>query len=356
MEQRTKKLISAMPAGFEAALISTEVNRFYFLNFDSSDAGTVVILPEQTYFIIDSRYIEIANAEVKQAQVILQKDALAQVREILESHHVKHLYMENKATVAYADEVRKALPGIEVDASGTLCDAVDAIRAIKGEEELDAMRRAQVITDDCFDHILGYIKPGMREIDVALEMEMFMRSHGAGKLAFPTILVAGAKTSLPHGVPGDNIIREGDFVTMDFGANVDGYCTDMTRTIAVGHVSDEQKKVYETVLRAQLACCAQAKAGMRGCDVDKIARDVIYGAGYEGCFGHGLGHSVGIEIHENPRYSPTCETVVKAGMVMTIEPGIYLEGKFGVRIEDTTIVREGGCEILGRSDKNLIIL
>ena len=356
MKQRTEKLISAMPAGFEAALISTEVNRFYFLNFDSSDAGTVLILPQETYFIIDSRYIEIANAEVKEAQVVLQKDALVQVREILESHNVKHLYMENKATVAYADEVRAALPGIEEDVSPILSNTVDEIRAIKGEDEIDAMRRAQVITDACFDHILGYIKPGMREIDVALEMEMFMRSHGAGKLAFPTILVTGAKTSLPHGVPGDNIIRDGDFITMDYGANVDGYCTDMTRTIAVGHVSEEQKKVYDTVLKAQLACCEQAKAGMRGCDVDKIARDIINEAGYQGCFGHGLGHAVGIEIHENPRYSPTCESVVKAGMMMTIEPGIYLEGKFGVRIEDTIIVRDGGCEILGKSDKNLIIL
>ncbi|WP_367925782.1 M24 family metallopeptidase [uncultured Ruthenibacterium sp.] len=356
MKQRTDKLIAAMPAGFEAALISTEVNRFYFLNFDSGDAGTVLILPDQTYFIIDSRYIEIANAEVKQAQVILQKNVLEQVREILESHGVKHLYMENKATVAYAERVRAALTGIEVDTSATLCNAIEAIRAIKGEEEIAAMRRAQVITDDCFDHILGYIKPGMREIDVALEMEMFMRSHGAGKLAFPTILVTGTKTSLPHGVPGENVIRDGDFITMDYGANVDGYCTDMTRTIAVGHVSDEQKKVYDTVLKAQLACCEQAKAGMRGCDVDKIARDIIYAAGYEGCFGHGLGHAVGIEIHEEPRYSPMCETVVQPGMLMTIEPGIYLEGKFGVRIEDTTIVRENGCEILGKSDKNLIIL
>ncbi|MEG1744142.1 MAG: M24 family metallopeptidase, partial [Ruthenibacterium sp.] len=179
---------------------------------------------------------------------------------------------------------------------------------------------------------------------------------GAGKLAFDTILVAGTKTSLPHGVPGDHVLRDGDFVTMDFGANVDGYCTDMTRTVALGHVSDEQKAVYDTVLRAQLAACEGAKAGMRGCDVDKIARDIIYGAGYEGCFGHGLGHAVGIEIHENPRYSPTCTDLVQAGTMMTIEPGIYLAGKFGVRIEDTVIVRENHVEILGKSDKNLIVL
>ena len=252
--------------------------------------------------------------------------------------------------------MRAALPGVEVDTGAVLSDAIDAIRAVKSEEEFDAIRRAQVITDACFEHMLGYIKPGVREIDAALEMEVFMKSHGAGKLAFDTIFVSGAKTSLPHGVPGDKRIEAGDFVTMDFGANVDGYCTDMTRTVAVGHVSDEQKKVYDTVLKAQLACCGFAKAGYKGCEVDKVARDIIYGAGYEGCFGHGLGHAVGIEIHENPRYSPTCSDVIQSGMVMTIEPGIYLPGKFGVRIEDTTFVRPDGCEIVGKSPKELIVL
>ncbi len=356
MRQRAENLAAAMPSGFEAALISTAVNRFYFLNFDSGDAGTVLILPEKTYFIIDSRYIEIAEATVQNAEVILEKKALEQVRDILASHGVKRLYMEEQATVAYANRVREALPGVEVDASRTLSGAIEALRAVKSEEELNAIRRAQVITDACFEHMLGVIKPGLREIDAALEMEVFMRSHGAGKLAFDTIFVSGAKTSLPHGVPGEKCIEAGDFVTMDFGANVDGYCTDMTRTVAVGSVTDEQKTVYETVLKAQRACCGFAKAGQEGRAVDKIARDIIYGAGYEGCFGHGLGHAVGIEIHENPRYSPTFEGIVQAGTVMTIEPGIYLPGKFGVRIEDTVFVREDGCEIAGKSPKELIVL
>ncbi len=356
MKQRTDRLIAAMPSGFEAALISTDVNRFYFLNFDSGDAGTVLILPDETYFIIDSRYIEIAQATVKDVTVVLEENALEQVRDILSAHQVKHLYMENKATLAYADSVIKALPGVEVDTSKVLSDTVDQIRAIKAPEEFDAIRRAQAITDACFEHILGFIKPGVREIDAALEMEMFMKSHGAGKLAFDTIFISGAKTSLPHGVPGEKRIEEGDFVTMDFGANVDGYCSDMTRTVAVGHVSDEQRKVYDTVLKAQLACCEFAKAGYKGCEVDKVARDIIYAAGYEGCFGHGLGHAVGIEIHENPRFSTKCTDVVREGMVMTIEPGIYLPGKFGVRIEDTIFIREDGIEIPGKTTKELIIL
>lgn len=356
MKQRTQKLAAAMGSGFEAALVSTEPNRFYLLGFDSGDAGTVLVIGQKTYYIIDSRYIEIAQREVRDAEVVLETQALEQVRELLAAHGVHSLYMEDKATLAYAQSVKQALPGVEVDTSNKLSGALDALRAVKDESEIAAMRRAQEITDACFDYILPKLKPGVREIDVALDMELFMKRQGAGKLAFPTILIAGSKTSLPHGEPGDNVIRDGDFVTMDYGANVDGYCTDMTRTVAVGHVSDEQRRVYETVLKAQLACCAGAKAGLRGCDVDKIARDIIYGAGYEGCFGHGLGHSVGIEIHENPRYSPSCETVVEPGMLITIEPGIYLAGKFGVRIEDTTIVRENGCEILGKSPKELIIL
>lgn len=356
MKKRTDQLAAALGPGFEAALVSTEVNRFYLLGFDSGDAGTVLLVGGDVYFIIDSRYIEIAQQKVREAQVILETKALDQVRDLLSSHGVRHLYMEDKATVAFAARVKAALPGVEVDASPALSGALEALRAVKDEDELAAMRRAQKITDDCLAYILPKLKPGVREIDAALDMELFMKSHGAQKLAFPTILVAGGKTSLPHGEPGDNVIQNGDFVTMDFGANVDGYCTDMTRTVAVGHVSEEQKKVYDTVLKAQLACCGAARAGMTGRAVDKIARDIICAAGYGGCFGHGLGHSVGIEIHEDPRYSPACDTVVRPGMVMTIEPGIYLPGRFGVRIEDTTVVGENGCEILGSSPKELLVL
>lgn len=355
MNTRMEKLMQAVK-GMEAALVTTPVNRFYFLGLDTGDAGTLLILPQKSYFIIDSRYIEIAERTVTSAEVVLQDKTPEQVREILTSHGVKRLHMENKETLSLADSVRGAIGGIALDTSAVLSDAIDALRAIKTPEELASIRKAQKITDDCLAYILPKLKPGVREIDAALDMEMYMRSHGAGKLAFDTILVSGANGSLPHGVPSEKTIEDGDFITMDFGANVDGYCTDMTRTVAVGHVSDEQKKVYDTVLKAQLAACDAAKAGMRGCEVDKIARDIIAQAGYGQYFGHGLGHAVGIEIHENPRYSPTCDTVVQAGMVMTIEPGIYLPGQFGVRIEDTVFVGENSVEPIAKSDKSLIIL
>ncbi len=357
MKERTDKLLAALPPDFGAALITTSVNRFYILGFDSGDAGVVVVLPEKTYFLIDSRYIEVAEAEVKDAEVVLEGDSvLAQVRDILSAHGVQRVCVENKATIAFESRVRAALSGMEIDTSNTLTSALEAARAIKSDDERAILRRAQTITDACFEHMLGYIKPGVRETDAALEMEMFMKSHGASRLSFDTIFVSGAKTSLPHGVPGDKRIEDGDFVTMDFGAGVDGYGTDMTRTIAVGHVTDEQKKVYDTVLKAQLAACAFSRAGRLGCEVDKVARDIIDEAGYQGRFGHGLGHAVGIEIHESPRYSRLCKDEIKAGMVMTVEPGIYLPGRFGVRIEDTTFIEENGIEIIAKSPKELIIL
>lgn len=356
MLSRINALFSKLPQSVEAVLVKTEENRFYFLNFDAGDAGTLLLLRDKGFYIIDSRYIEIAKSEVKHVEVILEDKALAQIKQLLEKHNIKKLNVENEITLAFAARVEKELVGVEIDKSDILSDTISKLRMIKDAREVECIRKAQAVTDACFKHIQPFIKAGAREIDITLEMEMFMRKNGADNIAFPTILVAGKKTSLPHGEPGNNIIQEGDFVTLDFGAKVGGYCSDMTRTVAVGKISDEQKKVYDTVLKAQLAVCEKAKGGMKGSEVDKIARDIIYDAGYEGCFGHGLGHSLGIEIHENPRYSPLFDKAVEAGTMMTIEPGIYLEGKFGVRIEDTVLVTETGVEILGTSSKNLIIL
>ena len=229
-------------------------------------------------------------------------------------------------------------------------------RMIKNEDELACVRYACYAADAAFAAIQKAIRPGVREIDLALEMEVFMRSRGASGLAFPIIFISGPNTSMPHGVPGERLIEEGDFITMDYGARWGGYCADMTRTVAVGQPSAEMEKVYNTVLTAQLACCREMRPGMTGAEVDAIAREIIDSAGYKGRFGHGLGHSLGIEIHEDPRCSPRDNTVLRPGMTMTIEPGIYLPGKFGVRIEDSVVLTEDGIEIFGSSDKNLIVL
>ena len=354
LEKRAQKLVNSLPAGFEAAVIGTAVNRFYLLDFDAHDAGHLVLFPDRMVYIIDSRYIEVAQNGVTAAEVVLESDALAQIAGLLGG--VKRLLVEDGITVADLNRLQNALPGVEIDASNTLSSAIMALREIKDEEEQARMRRAQAITDACFSHILPFFKEGVREIDIALEMEHFMRSNGADGLAFDTICVAGANSSRPHGVPGENRLQAGDLITLDFGARYKGYCADMTRTVALGEPGGEKRRVYETVLKAHLAGIAAARAGLPGSAVDKVARDIIDEAGYQGRFGHGLGHAVGIEVHEDPRFSPKCHTVVRAGMVLSVEPGIYLPGQFGCRIEDTVILTEDGCIPLPSSPKELIIL
>lgn len=356
LNKRAQNLVNSLPDGFEAALILSAENRFYFLDFDSEDAGSLLVLPDRMVYIIDSRYIEVATDGVKDAQVVLEQNALQQLADILKEEGVQNLYVENRITVGTLDRLRQAFDGVALDATPTLNNAVNALRAIKDEREVARMKRAQEITDACFTHILPFIKEGVREIDLMLEMEHYMRSHGAEKVAFDTICVAGPNTSRPHGVPGTYRVRPGDFITMDFGAKYEGYCTDMTRTVAFGDVSEEQRKVYDMVLRAHLAGIDAVRGGVVGSDVDKVARNIIYGEGYEGYFGHGLGHAVGIEIHEDPRFSPLCNSVIEAGMMMTVEPGCYLPGRFGCRIEDTVLVTQTGCQPLPKSDKSLLVL
>ncbi len=227
---------------------------------------------------------------------------------------------------------------------------------MKTEDEVEKIIAAQRIAEKAFEHILGFIKPGKTEKEVRLELEYYMLSHGADDLSFETIAVAGVKTSMPHGVPGDNVIKSGDFVTMDYGALVDGYHSDMTRTVAVGDITDEQIKVYAAVLEAQLAGLNSLHNGISGVDADKAARGVIEKAGYDDCFGHGTGHGVGVEIHEAPTLSPRSKHVLKTGHVVTVEPGIYVPGKFGVRIEDMALITDDGCRILTDCPKELIVI
>ena len=234
--------------------------------------------------------------------------------------------------------------------------ALRDMRSVKNEDEINAIKAAQKMTDDTFTYIIERISAGRTERDVMLDMEFYMRRMGSEGVSFDFIVVSGKNSSLPHGVPTDKKIENGDFLTMDFGAIVNGYHSDMTRTVAVGNISEEQRRVYDTVLKAQLAAIDAVKPGVVCRDIDKIARDIIYGAGYEGCFGHGLGHSVGVEIHEKPLFNTRCDTVLKEGTVMTVEPGIYLENKFGVRIEDMVVAVKDGCKILTNSRKDLIIL
>lgn len=356
MTERANKLVGALPEGFGAALVQTQVSRFYLLDYDSHDAGTLLILPDRCVFIIDSRYIEAGRKKIKGTEIVLEKDALAQVGELLKEADVSQILVENEITVAMLDGLRRKLAGVAIDASPTLSKTIMDLRMIKDDEELRRMRAAQAVTDDCFAHIRGFIKVGMREVDIALEMEHYCRSHGAEAMAFDTICVAGPNSSLPHGVPGEYRIQPGDLLTLDFGAKCEGYCADMTRTLAVGEPGEEKRKLHDLVLRAHNAGIEAAGPGKKGNEVDAPARKIIIDAGYGENFGHGLGHALGIEVHEEPRFSPKCSAEIKQGMVLSVEPGVYLPGKYGCRIEDAVLITADGCEPLPESPKELIVL
>ena len=237
-----------------------------------------------------------------------------------------------------------------------LNDVLMKPRQIKTPEEIELLRQAEHIGDLAFEDILGILKPGMTELEVAAELEYSMKKHGAEGFSFDTIAASGKNSSMPHAIPSEKKLENGDFLTMDFGCIYKGYCSDMTRTVCIGKASDEQKKIYNIVLSAQLAVLENLKPGMMCKDVDRIARDYITAQGYGEYFGHGLGHGVGLYIHESPAFNTRDTSIVKAGMIETDEPGIYLPNKFGVRIEDMILITEDGCEPLAHSPKNLIEL
>ena len=352
---RVDILREKLPQDVCGAIVATATNRAYTSGLQSS-AGTLLVLKDAAYFVIDSRYIEVAGKKVQGAEVILQGDLGKQLSELCARHGAKTLLCEQELTLAEYESFKQGIEGVSLCADSRLSDILKGMRAIKSDAEVQLIRAAQAITDGAFSDILSFIKPGVTEKQIAAQLEYYMRSRGADGFAFDTIVVSGENSSMPHGVPGERKVREGDFITMDFGAIKDGYCSDMTRTVAVGQVSEEQKRVYDTVLRAHLQSAAAAKAGMTGKELDAVARDIIYGAGYEGYFGHSLGHSLGMDVHEMPGASPKYDKVLPAGTIMTIEPGIYLAGRFGVRIENMILITEEGSVNLTDSPRELIVL
>ncbi len=344
---------------FQAAIVSDKLNQLYLTGFDFDD-GLVLITDSHAYLLTDFRYTEAAKAQASKDFEILapEQGHLACIRGILEELAITKVAIE-EAALSYADFLRygEKLPGIclEKGASALL----EAQRQIKDDQELDCMAKAQAITDAAFAHILKVITPNMTEIDVALELEFFMRRQGADGLAFNTIAVSGSASSLPHGVPRACKLEKG-FLTMDFGARVDGYCSDMTRTVVIGKADAEIKKLYNTVLSAQLAALDAAAEGASCAGLDRIARDIIDSDNcYKGAFGHSLGHGVGLLIHENPRLSAKApaHACLQRGNVVTFEPGIYLEGTYGCRIEDMVAIRPDGTVYnFTKSTKELIEL
>lgn len=353
---RFEMLFSKIPDDIDSVLITSDINRRYFTGMKSS-AGTVLAFRDKAYLIIDFRYIEKARTIVNSADVIEQKKIFTQISQLLKERKISNMAIESQTmTVSTLAAMKKTFPDISIIESDLLSNAITSLRTIKDETEIEFMMKAQEIAEDAFQSILDFIKPGVTEREIALELDRQMLLNGAEAISFETIALAGANTSMPHGVPSDKKVEDGEFVLMDFGAVYNGYHSDMTRTICVGQPTDEMRKVYSIVLEAQLECIEKAKAGLTGGELDKIARDIICEAGYGECFGHSLGHGVGMEIHEKPNAAHSNKEILKSGAVITIEPGIYLSGKFGVRIEDFVILTENGNVNLTKCAKNIISL
>ncbi len=350
------KLLAALPADIDGALIESPENRRYFTGFPST-AGLLIVSRQGSVFLTDSRYIEAARSKITCAEVIEEKRREQQLPEIAEKLGCKSLALEaRRTTVANAARMAKILKDIKIIDDCTLDNIIDSLRIKKNSAEIACIQKAQRIAEQAFDHILKFIKADVSERDIALELDFAMLKNGAEALSFETIVAGGVNSSMPHAVPSNKKVEYGDFITMDFGAVIDGYHSDMTRTVAFGAVNAKKEAVYATVLHAQKAALELIKPGISCKAADAAARDIITAAGFGGNFGHGTGHGVGIEIHEEPALSPAGEKILEAGHIVTVEPGIYLPGEFGVRIEDMAVVTENGCENLTYSPKELIVL
>ncbi len=354
--EKINNLQNLLKNSHEAILIHSPENRRYFTDFPSTD-GYLVVTKSDAVFFTDSRYIEAAQKLVKSCRTQLLTQLSNEIKTLFKEHHIEKIYTETeRLSVSLLSQFRKIFSPIKVTPSKRLENKIDELRMMKTSEEIECIKKAQQIAEDAFEHILTFIRPGVTEKRIALELDFYMLSHGAEALSFETIAVTGKKTSMPHGVPDDTVVEKGDFITMDFGAVYKGYHSDMTRTVAVGEVSSEQRKIYEIVLTAQKASLEILKKGVSCKDADAAARDIIKRAGYGDYFGHGTGHGVGIEIHELPNLSPRSTAILEVGNVVTVEPGIYIPNKFGVRIEDMALITENGCENLTNTPKELIIL
>ncbi len=357
---RIEKIRTKLQNESEAFFITSDSNRLYASGFCSS-AGFMLVSKEGAELYLDSRYYEMAKIAKEKGKLqpetqvyLYEKKRREYIQDFCGRYNIKTLLCEDRSLTVFA------YSQLEGDVSG-ICkisgmgNVIEECRVCKDEEEIRNIKSAQKITDMAFSHILGFINPDVTEMDVALELECFMRKHGSEGTAFETICVSGTKSSLPHGKP-ENIKLGKGFLTMDYGAKVNGYCSDMTRTVCIGKPDDEMLKVYNTVLEAQKKALDSIYASVPGNKVDSAARDYIYSQGYKGCFGHSTGHALGIDVHEAPNFSPSSQSPIPENAVLSVEPGIYIEGKYGVRIEDIVKISEFGCENLTESTKELIII
>lgn len=355
---KTRELAFLLPEYADAALIISNSNRHYFTGFESS-LGYLLVTKKETYLFVDFRYAEAARKIAKNCKVIEFSKFADRLKEVVATEAIHVLMLEGSAfTINDVNAVEDILKLTHTSTikNDELDKIIARMRIVKEKEEIEKMKTAQKLTEEAYLDTLKLIKEGVTERELALHLEMHMRKNGARGVAFDLIVISGEKTSMPHGVPSDNKIKNGDFIAFDIGADFDGYKSDMTRTVALGEVSDYQIKVYETVQKAQQAALDAIKDGVPCGKVDDAARSIINNAGFEGTFGHATGHGVGLDIHEKPSVSPKSQFVLHSGMVITAEPGIYLAGQFGVRIEDMVLVTKSGFENFATLSKDLLVL
>ncbi|MBS3957639.1 MAG: aminopeptidase P family protein [Clostridiales bacterium] len=343
----------------DAMFVTTVANVRYATGFadvfDDEAAVAALVTHDEAVLFTDSRYVEAVRsaADGTPWEVVLATGPLFEpALERIAASGTKALALESGLPYRRYRMIAERFEGrLEV-----LDDVIEQLREVKDAEETARIEAACALGDRAFDYVLGVLAPGLREIDVALELEVFMRRNGSEGLAFPSIVASGPHSSMPHAGVTHRVLEQGDVLTMDFGARIGGYCSDMTRTVVLGTATEEVRRVHAAVLEAQRTGVAGVAAGKTGIEIDAAARDALARVGLAEHFGHGLGHGVGLAVHELPSVSQRGERVVKAGSVITIEPGVYLQGRFGVRIEDCIVVEDGGCRVLTRSPAELIEL
>ncbi|WP_307891981.1 M24 family metallopeptidase [Bacillus swezeyi] len=349
---KLRELFSGL--GIEGLLVTSSINLRYITGFTGS-SGLAVISEDKAVFITDFRYMEQAKKQASGFEIVQHSGGIVQkTADVIKEMGLNKIgFEQDKMTYGTYASYKDRLGAAELV---PVSQSVEKLRLIKSSEEIKILKEAAKIADDAFSHILTFIKPGIAEIAIANELEFYMRSQGADHSSFDMIVASGLRSSLPHGVASDKAVEKGDLVTLDFGAYYKGYCSDITRTIAVGEPSDELKSIYQTVFEAQAIGMRNIKPGITGKQADAYTRDYISSKGYGDYFGHSTGHGLGMEVHESPALSARSDQPLEKGMVVTVEPGIYIPGTGGVRIEDDIVLTDGGNESLTHSAKDLIIL
>lgn len=352
MNKRVEAFLAKLAkSDLDGMLISGQQNIYYLTGFWGT-AGTLFISDKRRLFVTDARYSLIAKKTVEGFDIIETRSALTEIAKVIAEDGLSKIGFEDTVSYGYYQAVSAAFAAYETVAVNNF---VEEIRMVKDEAEIALIRKACQISDQAFLDVLDFIKPGKTELEVANFLDFRMRELGATSTSFETIAASGYRSSMPHGVASNKVIATGETLTLDFGCYYQHYVSDMTRTIHIGQVTDQEREIYDLVLKANQALIEVAKAGMTYRDYDKVARDVLVEAGYGEAFTHGIGHGMGLDIHELPFFGAG-KGELAAGMVVTDEPGIYLEGLYGVRIEDDLLITETGCEVLTQAPKSLIVL